>query len=208
MLVDKTDSMPTNHLKMTWKETFAGGIGLYSTFGKLFKEHEEDQSRPLSETLLEHKKNITELDDMFIKIRHEIIENGDTDTSPSLAEIKKAYTTFFSQAGLTGLFMAFDYAVNRLEIPSEKFLKAVNEKDVKHWIHLMVNVKMMVAKELNPRLWPLMRRLVLRLLQDNATDEFTFMPAESPALPEVEAIKKSSKNRFKNWSEEREGQQY
>ncbi len=160
-----------------WDKVFRGGEGLYGGFARV----------EAAGAAAIFKKAIAEISDEFVKRREALLPSCEAD------QVRRAYDTFTSRAGLTALFMA---AHNFLEKQPngwndlEVFVAALNKLGAENWVRVFADYKPSVVKELDPKLWPVVRAILLRVLQglDPKLSFFDVRRAQ-PFNPDIRLVK-------------------
>ena len=139
-------------LKEAWDKVYRGGEGLYAGFIRA-----EAHGRALN-----YQSAIKEIADKFIALRQ-------AELKPCSAEqVSRSYETFSTKAALTGLLMA---AHNFCKIHPkgwtaiDEYITALKKVSASQWAQLFAEYKPVIASELSPKLWPIMRNIVLRAIQ-------------------------------------------
>lgn len=136
-----------------WNKVFRGGEGLYNAFNQAALER-----GALTGRLHTYKSAVDQINEEFVDIR-----------SSGLDSYDNAYSTFTSQAGLTGFFMALEFVFERDGWTEEliiKFLAAINSYTVNQWIVIFTQYKREILPENSPKLWPSMREIFLRFIEE------------------------------------------
>ena len=187
----------------TWQKVYKGGEGLYDAFEELRDKGSKNK----------YIEAIDYIDQCFLKIRCEVFDGVD----PS--EVSRAFATLGSKAGITGLFMSLAYVAHDRGWSAETadlFVDSLNQLSPDAWLHVLGEFKSGIVKELNPRLWPDIRALFLRVLQDR--EVVSVFPDSCPLVPrtpeekrwhklfitcpDVRLARKLVKGMYQRWFEE------
>lgn len=146
----------------TWNKVFKGGEGLYNAF--IIPENNGGK-------IGTYKSTVDKINKRFIDKR----SGGDDRYS-------QAINSFVSQAGFTGFFMAL-LKCEQSDGWSDEFINnfvlTINKYDVDKWVTILVDYKSIVVPELSPKLWPLMRAVYLRFIEEKSIDwDFSFSGSE------------------------------
>lgn len=135
----------------TWEKVFCGGEGLYGAF-----KRNSPGARAEG-----YKKVIKEIEDQFRQLRAQRFSG----VTPQV--VFKAYEAFSSKAGLTGLLMAAQSYCKATKGWSSRtdFINTLNKLTPVQWINVLAVYKPLVVKNLDPKLWPSMRAIFLRVAQ-------------------------------------------
>ncbi|NJC41039.1 hypothetical protein GGQ87_001297 [Brevundimonas alba] len=164
-----------------WDKVFRGGEGLYGGFARVSEDG--------SGSAHTYKKAIDEISEKFISIREAKLSGCDPD------QVRRAYDTFSSKAGLTGLFMAAHLYLERREAgwaDVSAFVADLNKISAENWVRLLSTYKPAVVRELDPKQWPVMRAIILRALQ-GADPSLNFFDPTLAQLynPDIRLIKRA-----------------
>ena len=155
-----------------WEKAYCGGEGLFSSFVG-------SQDPAISDGA--YANAIKEVESKFLSIRTDLAASLHTSAAES-QRIQTLYATFLSKASITGLLMSLSkvawktgWVFNSNESNGQsKTLRAVdlclshlNVLTFDQWITVLTDFKLgAIGTELNPKLWPQMRNLYLRVIQD------------------------------------------
>jgi hypothetical protein len=144
-----------------WNKVFCGGEGLYGAFKRI--------SLPTGRAK-EYRDAIEEIEERFMTIRAAQFAGLETSV------IRLAYQTFASKAGITGFLMAANYYCDESEDgwdARDEFIATVCELPKEGWVNVFGRYKPEVVGALDPKLWPEIRNIVLRVVQSlNPTMHF------------------------------------
>ncbi len=183
----------------TWGKIFCGGEGLYSSY---IRAGERDKVPTKIRLYLKAMKSI---DDEFCRIRAKCI-------GAEQSLVDKTFATLSSKASLAGYFMALSLFVEKTGwsarkgkgvAPVEQFVNFMNKSNGRQWVRILTDLKNgAVGSELNPRLWPNMRNLYLRVLQNNGGG--TYFEAGKPTLlqsPDYNFAKRQVEQKIQSYFE-------
>jgi hypothetical protein len=185
-MVGKDWSSPT--MQDTWDRLFKGGEGLYYVFNRI--KDKKAKGKELSNAAYR-------IEEIFSLERKKIILKHDTET------VDKAFDTFRTIAFQVGYIMAFDKFYRDSDFVDlnegvESFVNRINELSVNEWVVVLTSLKDALVKDVDPKLWPTYKNLILRIIQnknefyDNSTYHF--------CAPESLIIKNSFLNKCKNYT--------
>lgn len=168
----RSDGWRSTTRSEVWERVYCGGEGLFSSFVGSIDEAIQKGS---------YAQAIREIEDRFLEIRAGLLNEQDKQPvdKPIIA---RAFETFLSKASITGLVMAIskmheslgwsfeisdEDGVKETVLTVDHFLDLLNYFTPKQWVAVFTDFKSKaVSKELNPRLWPSMRNLYLRVVED------------------------------------------
>ena len=136
-----------------WSKVFCGGEGLYGAFKR---------TSPPSGRAKEYLKAIDEIEAHFLGVRAAHFEDV-----PS-SVVRTAYQTFASKAGLAGFMMAAEFYCDNSEDGWDgrvSFTQTLAKLTKENWINVFGIYKPEVVSQLDPKLWPEIRNIVLRVIQ-------------------------------------------
>ena len=154
-----------SEIRETWQKVFCGGEGLYGAFKRA-----SDSGRAKT-----YKNTITEIENEFIKKRTEMFDKE------VQADVHKAYITFTSKASLTGYLMAAQYYCKKSGTGWDArsgFVSAANKISKDKWINIFAVYKPTVINALEPKLWIVMRNIILRVIQGVEPEFIAFQKSE------------------------------
>lgn len=165
--------------RQVWDKVFRGGEGLYGGFSKV-----ADDGAGSAHT---YKRAIEEISGKFIDLREAELSSCSSD------QVRRAYDTFSSRAGLIGFFMAAHFYFERQEDGWDNvqvFVSALNKVTAENWVRILADYKPAIAKELDPKKWPIMRAIFLRVLQGADPSLQFFDPTlAQPYNPDIRLIR-------------------
>jgi len=159
-------------IKEVWKKVYCGGEGLYSNIRNI-----DLSLAPYKKTVSNYVSAIEEIETEFSKIRRSLF---DTECQNL---VDTAYDTFSSQATITGFLMAmssfaetkgWEYEDKGIKhLTSKSYVELLNMTNHSNWIKILTKYKEKAAgTELNPKMWPVMRNIFLRVIQNNSTEVY------------------------------------
>lgn len=167
-----------------WDKVFCGGEGLYGAFQRL---NQDGSSK-------KYQDAIKSLEDRFERVRAERFMRNQSEVSTAFATIK-------TKAVFTGLVMAL---FKECEEPVwgqdavDDFIEKLNGITASEWITVLTEFKSRVTKKMQPKSWPSIRNLILRVVQNNG-GEAHFGNENVAASPEGEAITEFMNESLKSW---------
>jgi hypothetical protein len=174
----------TASIQDTWSEVFCGGEGLYNALDEVPNEKNTYFTRKV------------EIDKNFLKFRGQLFKSSE------ISFVDRCYATLNSKAGLTGIIMALSTFVETREfnVPNtKKFIEALNKINGDQWVSILTDYKQGIVLELNPKLWPDMRNIFLRVIQNNSKEVYyKNIPVESHN-PDYKFCKETVKRRLRAW---------
>lgn len=151
----------SSRLDEVWEKIFCGGEGLYGAF----KRNEFPTPRTQN-----YMQAIQEIEDKFVALRTSQFSGVDSGI------VRLAYRTFASKAGLTGFLMAAQYycdASNEGWEARQDFMDTVAKLPKEAWANVFGRYKPDVVPQLDSKLWPDIRNIVLRVVQSlDSTQSF------------------------------------
>jgi len=179
-------SSPT--LQDTWDRLFKGGEGLYYVFNRI----NDKKARGKELTNAAYR-----IEALFSAHRNRIIETHD------IEKVDRAFDTFRTIAFQVGYLMAFDKYYRDsdfadLDEAVKAFIIRINKRSVNDWIIVLTTLKDNLVKDVDPKLWPTYKNLILRVIQEK--DEFYDNQSFHNWAPEANIVKNSFINKCKNYT--------
>lgn len=137
----------------TWNKVFCGGEGLYGAFKRI--------AAPTGRAK-EYRDAIEEIEGRFMTLRAAQFSGLEGKV------VRTAYQTFASKAGITGFLMAAEYYCDESADgwdARDEFMETVGKLPKEGWVNVFGRYKPEVVGALDPKLWPDIRNIVLRVVQ-------------------------------------------
>jgi hypothetical protein len=180
----------TSTRSSVWARVYCGGEGLFSSL----------RSDMVGQGVDPLFKAITEIEDKFRELR--ILEGGLKGDAASM--VRDAYVGACSIAGITAIVMAaaaasadegwVDIKNGRLCI--DDVLEALNKTSFEQWIVIFADFRKGVAPGgLEPKKWPLVRNIYLRVIENNSSGKFSFFKSSQSlrSSPDFRFVEESFK---------------
>jgi hypothetical protein len=185
-MVGKDWSSPT--MQDTWDRLFKGGEGLYYVFNRIADK--KAKGKELSNAAYR-------IEELFSLERNKLIAKHDKET------VDRAFDTFRTIAFQVGFLMAFDKFYRDSDFTDlnegvDSFNKRINKLSVNEWVIVLTSIKDALVKDIDPKLWPTYKNLILRVIQDK--NEFYDNQSFHYYAPESLIIKNSFLNKCKNYT--------
>jgi len=179
-------SSPT--LQDTWDRLFKGGEGLYYVFNRI------TDKKAKGKELANAAYRIEEL--------FSVKRSGFITTQPKEI-VDKAFETFRTISFQVGYIMAFDKYYRDSDFVDlnegvESFINRIKKLSVNEWIIVLTAIKEALVRDVDPKLWPTYKNIILRIIQEN--NEFYDNPTYHYCAPETLIIKTSFLNKCKNYT--------
>ncbi len=186
----------SNTTRLTvWNKVYCGGEGLYSSL----TENE------VSTSLQAYKQGIKEIEEKFKILRA-------TNCGDSAGLIThSAYSVLTSIAGITGLLMATSkcsetqgwlYKEDEVVTQCADFVvNALNKTTMASWLVIMTEFKSGVVKALEPKKWPDIRNIYLRVIENNSEGRFKFFAQEVALSPDARFVNSDFEKRVSEYKE-------
>jgi len=168
-----------------WQKVFQGGEGLYSAYMEL------DDSEGT------YRNAIDALVSSFDSLRAEKCGLSTEDGG----RVNKAFITLGSRAGIAGLLMSLSiYAESRSwsDETIEGFVTQLAKLSSQHWVNIFTLLKPKVDSKLEPKAWPTMMRIYLRVLQSTGPNKY-YKGDTLKLSPDVKAICNDVDDKLKGW---------
>lgn len=185
-MVGKEWSSPT--LQDTWDRLFKGGEGLYYVFNRI--SDKKAKGKELSNAAYR-------IEEMFSNERKELVPKQEKDI------VDKAFDTFRTIAFQVGYIMSFDKFYRESEFVDlnegvDSFIEKINKHSVNEWIIILTKLKDALVKDVDPKLWPTYKNIILRIIQEKG--EFYDNPTCHNYAPESLIIKNSFLTKCRNFT--------
>lgn len=170
---ERLDGWVSNQAAMiveVWDKVFRGGEGLYGGFRRRANGDEEE----VGARTTNYRRAIAEIESEFVSIRSGLFSDEVQD------KVTTAYRSYKSRAGVTALLMAahvFCSTENDGWGAVEQYVSALQKITADQWVILLSDYKVMIAPELQPKLWPVNRNIILRAIQGRCPEKEFFSSA-------------------------------
>ncbi len=174
-----------------WDRVYCGGEGLFSSL----------RSEAIGQGVAPYVSAINEIEDKFRDLR---ILQGGLKGDGVAAMVRDAYVGACSIAGITAIVMAAakvsestgwaytEKGCSHLCI--EDVLEALNKSSFEQWIVILTEFrKGVVPGGLEPKRWPLIRNIYLRVIENNSNGKFSFFNSSLSASPDFRFVEESFK---------------
>jgi DGQHR domain-containing protein len=144
----------SSQVRETWHKVFCGGEGLYGAFKR---------SKIPSPRARDYLDAIKEVEGKFVGERAGLFK------AVAAKDVRTAYLTFASKAGLTGFLMAASAYCDEAEDGWEArgdFITTLAKLPKDRWANVLGVYKPEVVAQLDPKLWPDIRNIFLRVIQE------------------------------------------
>ena len=173
-----------------WNKVYCGAEGLYSSF----------RAQERSGHVAAYLSAINALEVRFATYRTQTFHSCEA------SDIDKAYRTFSSKAGITGLLMALSkvFETKKWDISVvDEFVGALNKTSPELWVKILTDYKGSVVSGLDPKQWTIMRGIFLRVLQENRPKSYSFYSKDNfKDSPDARILCNEIKNRCSSWKRE------
>lgn len=176
---------------LVWENVYCGGEGLFSSL----------KTDAIGTGVATYVAAINEIEEKFKELRLStcaLLESGDATL------LREAYVGATSIAGIAALLMTaasvsaqlgWVYDDNgRQRLCIDEVIELLNKTSIAHWTHILSEFRRgVVAGGLEPKKWPLIRNIYLRVIQDNSNGKFDFFASRLAASPDYRFVEESYK---------------
>jgi hypothetical protein len=161
--------------KEVWKKIFSGGEGLFYSLEQI-----KSSRRPLS-NIDKIQKEIIEI---FCTQRHLLFPK-----TPDAALLNKFYNqTLTAKAFQVGFMTAYYHLNEKFHVIVTDFIEHINsfiEDNIEGFIYLMTDFRKGIVGELDPKKWPTIQNLFIRIYCEKAKNSSVIIPNYKEAAPDI-----------------------
>jgi len=178
-------------LRYVWEKVYCGGEGLFSSLRGI--ENPELDVK-------EYQNRISRIEKKFSEIRMQKIN-----ISPS--KIQEAFGVCTSIAGITGMLMGAAKMAERngwvypkdgsIRNNIHDYIDLLNKTDAVKWIYILTDFKYGAIGSLEPKRWPQVRNLFLRVAENNSGGQLSYFKNNYDLSPDAYFIKSFYNRRCK-----------